>query len=406
MFPPSGPYFPVTSFHKTSQSSLSWHQHLSPATRSDELSTFPSSIVLRSPSGISLSQAVSRPSHQQASPVSRPPDVTPATPLNVGWTSYHQQHPEIDPHALRPDQDIRTPPSKAKLANMSAVASLQFDPVFSRGGRSSFNSWLGLENNDTAASYLAHNLSSLGPASDTSITPPLASRSITSSPPRASFTPQQREHKRQRDQMRRDSKTTARVQRGSINPYLSSPPLSVVDVTAAMGVPVYSTAPSSAPLLSEPVTTMATSSYLPSYSPPVQEPAYSDGFQSLPAAYSLGVDYSAQFPGPAPYERSPPLSMGDQPMMYGVTPSVSSSASPPSEHSHVRVVQSRPKPQCWEHGCNGRQFSTFSNLLRHQREKSGQAAKASCPNCGAEFTRTTARNGHLLHDKCKQRRSS
>jgi hypothetical protein len=39
------------------------------------------------------------------------------------------------------------------------------------------------------------------------------------------------------------------------------------------------------------------------------------------------------------------------------------------------VVQSRPKPECWEHGCNGRQFS-----LRHQREKSAHAAKASCPN--------------------------
>ncbi|CAK7271292.1 hypothetical protein SEPCBS119000_004529 [Sporothrix epigloea] len=71
----------------------------------------------------------------------------------------------------------------------------------------------------------------------------------------------------------------------------------------------------------------------------------------------------------------------------------------------VRIVQNRPKPQCWEHGCNGRQFSTFSNLLRHQREKSGQAAKAVCPNCGAEFTRTTARNGHLQHDKCKPRRN-
>ncbi|CAK7214479.1 hypothetical protein SCUCBS95973_002160 [Sporothrix curviconia] len=79
--------------------------------------------------------------------------------------------------------------------------------------------------------------------------------------------------------------------------------------------------------------------------------------------------------------------------------------SPDPASSGVRVVQSRPKPQCWEHGCNGRQFSTFSNLLRHQREKSGQAAKAVCPNCGAEFTRTTARNGHLQHDKCKQRRS-
>ena len=69
----------------------------------------------------------------------------------------------------------------------------------------------------------------------------------------------------------------------------------------------------------------------------------------------------------------------------------------------VRVVEQRRKPLCWDHGCNGRQFSTFSNLLRHQREKSGQAAKAVCPNCGAEFTRTTARNGHMQHEKCKRK---
>ena len=75
----------------------------------------------------------------------------------------------------------------------------------------------------------------------------------------------------------------------------------------------------------------------------------------------------------------------------------------PADPNHVRMVQNRPKPQCWEHGCNGRQFSTFSNLLRHQREKSGQSTKASCPNCGAEFTRTTARNGHLLQGTCKKR---
>lgn len=86
----------------------------------------------------------------------------------------------------------------------------------------------------------------------------------------------------------------------------------------------------------------------------------------------------------------------------------------PQLHSHnqqssaetVRVVHSRPKPQCWEHGCAGRQFSTFSNLLRHQREKSGVASKPTCPKCGAEFTRTTARNGHMAHEKCKGRRNS
>lgn len=61
----------------------------------------------------------------------------------------------------------------------------------------------------------------------------------------------------------------------------------------------------------------------------------------------------------------------------------------------------RPKPQCFDHGCNGREFSTFSNLLRHQRERSGNATKSVCPHCGTEFTRTTARNGHLTSGKCK-----
>lgn len=72
-----------------------------------------------------------------------------------------------------------------------------------------------------------------------------------------------------------------------------------------------------------------------------------------------------------------------------------------STPNEVDVSGSRQKPQCWDHGCNGRQFSTFSNLLRHQREKSGTATKARCPHCGTEFTRTTARNGHLYGGKCK-----
>lgn len=66
---------------------------------------------------------------------------------------------------------------------------------------------------------------------------------------------------------------------------------------------------------------------------------------------------------------------------------------------------SRQRPQCWDHGCNGREFSTFSNLLRHQREKSGVVAKAECPVCQAVFTRTTARNIHVAQGKCKDTKS-
>ncbi|PGH18975.1 hypothetical protein AJ79_00008 [Helicocarpus griseus UAMH5409] len=76
----------------------------------------------------------------------------------------------------------------------------------------------------------------------------------------------------------------------------------------------------------------------------------------------------------------------------------------PAPEDQVRVVNSRPKPQCWDHGCNGREFSTFSNLLRHQRERAGTATKSECPHCGTVFTRTTARNGHLAQGKCKAKR--
>ncbi|KAI4098161.1 MAG: hypothetical protein LQ339_006539 [Xanthoria mediterranea] len=83
-------------------------------------------------------------------------------------------------------------------------------------------------------------------------------------------------------------------------------------------------------------------------------------------------------------------------------PSLAPSISPNPDET-IRILENPRKPQCFDHGCNGRQFSTFSNLLRHQREKSGTASKSYCPRCGAEFTRTTARNGHMAHDKCKPR---
>jgi hypothetical protein len=86
------------------------------------------------------------------------------------------------------------------------------------------------------------------------------------------------------------------------------------------------------------------------------------------------------------------------------TPSLSRSPSAQGSNVMPRVLSSPPKPQCWEHGCNGRQFSTFSNLFRHQRENSGTASKSYCPRCGAEYTRTTARNVHRARGNCKRRR--
>ena len=77
----------------------------------------------------------------------------------------------------------------------------------------------------------------------------------------------------------------------------------------------------------------------------------------------------------------------------------------PSPFPDPVILETPSKPQCWDHGCGGRQFSTFSNFLRHQREVSGPLAKWICFRCGAEFTRKGARDGHVAHDKCKPRRA-
>ncbi|EMR65114.1 hypothetical protein UCREL1_7924 [Eutypa lata UCREL1] len=190
------------------------------------------------------------------------------------------------------------------------------------------------------------------------------------------------------------------------------------EFTGAHTMPIYTTAPSQMSPLTEPVTSVAGQQYIPAYStsPPLSDHGpsslYPTHFSPLPSNDYMAMNYSPGFtpppsaPGLSPHYGSRGSSITDPGMMYQVTQVLPSGHGVPQDANHVRVVQTRPKPQCWEHGCNGRQFSTFSNLLRHQREKSGQAAKASCPNCGAEFTRTTARNGHMLHDKCKQRRNS
>ncbi|EAQ89315.1 hypothetical protein CHGG_05934 [Chaetomium globosum CBS 148.51] len=236
----------------------------------------------------------------------------------------------------------------------------------------------------------------LGPyGSDASLTPPSGSRSVTASPPRTNLTAEQRELKRQRDQARHNSKMQVRGRRTDSGSSVYSPPVTLSDMTTgASSMPVYTTAPSQISLLAEP----SAPHYLPPFSPPLQDQNQAAMFTNSYPPQSYMPDYSY------PPSTGPSLPSHYGLGMYPVPPIIP--PGPQDASGQVRVVHSRPKPQCWEHGCNGRQFSTFSNLLRHQREKSGQAAKATCPNCGAEFTRTTARNGHLLHDKCKKKGSS
>ncbi|KAI1144829.1 hypothetical protein F4825DRAFT_445428 [Nemania diffusa] len=73
-----------------------------------------------------------------------------------------------------------------------------------------------------------------------------------------------------------------------------------------------------------------------------------------------------------------------------------------SSDNNSSASSNSSKPQCWDHGCNGREFSSRSNYRRHVRERSGSSAKCTCPMCGAVFTRTSARDTHLAKQSCNR----
>ncbi|CAG7556999.1 unnamed protein product [Fusarium equiseti] len=333
-----------------------------------------------------------------------------STDVDSNWNHSDQLQEGSRSSLSHPQQSHQhlTPSSRPSRSTSMSTVALQFDPAFTMGPRSAFT-WPGpIESSTSGSSLLSPGLSSMGHVSP-------QSRSVTSSPPRFSLSTDQREVKRQSDRARRDSRLVNRMRRANSNPYVDSSPsvMGLPSTTTSMSIPAYTTAPAPVTLMSDTPTSMSNSTYLQSYSPSLedQQPpsAYPTTYpQSLQPSYNMPVDYAPVYAGSNQYSaRSPPVPVGqDVGFMYQVPTVMGPGSTNSQDAGHVRVVQSRPKPRCWEHGCNGRQFSTFSNLLRHQREKSGQAAKASCPNCGAEFTRTTARNGHLLHDKCKGRRNS
>ncbi|KAM3460515.1 hypothetical protein NHJ6243_005900 [Beauveria neobassiana] len=235
----------------------------------------------------------------------------------------------------------------------------------------------------------------VGQTSDGGTMSPISTKSSTSSPSLSLAPDHQHSLKRQQDRARRDSRLNARLRRHSNASFVDSAMMSPTDAIGNHGLASYSpTTHTAGPLIAESPQLMPTSSYVPSYnlasehshgySLPYQQPLYA--FQN-----NMRQNHSSASSVPHTQESS---------LLYQMPTSPSAT---PHDASPPGLASSRPKPRCWEHGCNGRQFSTFSNLLRHQREKSGQATKSTCPNCGAEFTRTTARNGHMLHDKCKRR---
>ncbi|KAM3086591.1 hypothetical protein ACMFMF_000538 [Clarireedia jacksonii] len=428
---------PTTSDRQVSSTSNSESSSASIATTL--LSSSPPTFF-HSSSESSTATGLSSPAPQQYTPF---PILT-KSDLDTNWsciTSSEEQSGTTLQLRIHPDQSFPgvesfqyKPPvhSNSLPVNMSTLGIQQYDPRFDAGARPSYT-WPQFEMNEQFIQH--HDLSphisphmspgQLSPYDELKPSPVYA-RAISDSPPRASLTPEQRELKRQRDVARRDTKTRQRRERSLSNPYASSQRTTPDMLPRTL--PDYSNSNSLAPtpLLSQNPSSLPSPSYLAPYSPQVSvtdttsQDMYGPVFTMSPNDFTPISAYSAPYSMGGPESTLPSYaprphslsSSSDQPNLSNIyqqhphAPLTVSTLPPLEPRDHVRVVQSRPKPQCWDHGCNGRQFSTFSNLLRHQREKSGVASKSTCPNCGAEFTRTTARNGHMAHEKCKQRRNS
>ncbi|KJX93086.1 hypothetical protein TI39_contig4417g00006 [Zymoseptoria brevis] len=101
--------------------------------------------------------------------------------------------------------------------------------------------------------------------------------------------------------------------------------------------------------------------------------------QGDPAA-SDDIDWSMI----GPLSTTPPSSMHNSFDVQG-------SQSPPRSMSPNEGSQTIPNDcegdslRCYEHGCNGRKFSSRSNLRRHRVEKSKMRPSCKCPICGAVF---------------------
>ncbi|KEQ97877.1 hypothetical protein AUEXF2481DRAFT_27221 [Aureobasidium subglaciale EXF-2481] len=94
----------------------------------------------------------------------------------------------------------------------------------------------------------------------------------------------------------------------------------------------------------------------------------------------------AQTPRPGLHDRTHTIS-------YSAEPSPPAGTSP-----NAQIV--RPVLRCYDHGCDGRRFSSISNLRRHQRERSGRSPVCFCPRCGAPFYRRWTRDHHVERGSC------
>ncbi|OAQ72688.2 transcription factor c2h2 protein [Pochonia chlamydosporia 170] len=184
------------------------------------------------------------------------------------------------------------------LTKQNSAVAIQFDASFAMGPRSAFT-WPGsLDAGSSGQSVLGTDLSSLVSGSEASLTPPSETRSLASSPPRGSMTPEEQEMKRHRDRARREVKMTTRMRRTDSASYTTSPPpIALNDVSSAIPLPLYSTAPSVS-ILADPSPALHNQTYLSTYNHALQDASHTSQLftsspyqQSISSPYSMSMDY-------------------------------------------------------------------------------------------------------------------
>ncbi|KAG7408265.1 putative C2H2-type zinc-finger transcription factor orf8 [Fusarium oxysporum f. sp. rapae] len=293
----------------------------------------------------------------------------------------------------------------------TTTIAIHFDLAFSTGQRSAFTQPSLPEASAFRSSILGPELPSMGNISGDSLTPLPQSRPAKLNPSRLYPSVDQLEVKRQSERWHRDMRLSKRRRCIKSNCFIESQPsiTELPSTTTTVNIPAY-TASLPVTLMNSISTILSSSTYLQSHSSatiehqqpqlaPVSPTTYP---QSLQVSYNMPANYAAAY-AIFNQTQSPPAPIGQNTSFVYQVPTLMGSGGTNTQAGHVGILQSPLEPRCWEHGCDGRQFSSFGNLRRHRREKSGKIAKVPCPNCGARFTRTTARNEHLLNGKCKGR---
>lgn len=72
----------------------------------------------------------------------------------------------------------------------------------------------------------------------------------------------------------------------------------------------------------------------------------------------------------------------------------------PSLHISRPQTSSSGDYRCYQHGCEGRRFSSSENYRRHIRERS-RLDRTTCPFCAAVFTRKSNKDTHVRKGRCK-----